>query len=133
MVGNPRGARSGWCLNMAGLSLTVYLETSDNEMTAPEGPGWYVDVRDSYGTVDVLPRVRINHQVAEQLGMAFSAATDGRTVNPRPGVERKDMSLIDLIRAGNEDIHIALQDQLDEAERIATRIAALRRGLKEFD
>lgn len=118
---------------MAGLSLTLYLETQDNDVTAPEGPGWYIDVRDSYGAVDVIPRVRISPQLAEQLGMGFSATAEGGTVNPRPNVERKDTSIIDLIRAGSEEIRVALQDQLDEAERIATRIAALRRGLKEFD
>ena len=119
---------------MSGFFLTLYLDLDHPEQGCPEGPGWYLDVRNEYGTVDIAPRVKISPQEAEAFGRLAESTIDGKTLNWRPELSSdREATISELLQSGTEEARMTAQRMLDEAEEWAKKIASLRRSLQELD
>ena len=92
---------------------------------APEGPGWYIYATSADGNAPTQCLVKPQrlsgheaHKIAYQMQQARSKDQDGQ------------MTLVDIVKSGNERILQSIQEQITYAEHQAKRIAQLRRTLQ---
>lgn len=109
--------------------LTMYLDATTD---APEGPGWYMASYGHDGT-EVLAKIRLSAEEAIMMGNLADRLSQGKILHTAPGAKQSTLDVTGSIVASSEQIKAAIQQQLDEAEAAARRIASLRRGLAEFD
>lgn len=123
---------------MTKLQVSLYLETDGSVVWAPEGPGWYLDVRrDAEATdpgVEIVPRIRLTPTEAVQLGQVFDKFADGKPLNWTAPKEKRDTrSVAENIEESNIAARAAVERALEEAEQAARRVAELRRQVGEFE
>lgn len=93
----------------------------DLSMEAPEGPGWYVYAarHDATGkSVVMIPLWRVTKEQAQDIGDAFNRCFNGTEGHPMPS---------QLVESGAALIKQALDAQIEEAEKVALKLAKLRR------
>lgn len=89
---------------------------------APDGPGWYLYAarHDASGeTVPLIPLRRLTKEQASTIGRAFDGVVhDGEESPVKPW---------QLMTSGHSLIQQALDAQIEEAEKVALKLARLRR------
>lgn len=125
---------------MPRLQLNLYLELEDGRPWAPEGPGWYLDVRKNASSADnhpgyqITPRVRLSPVEAAQIAQVLDRFVVGKALNwDSPTSEREEITMYNAVIEANEDGQAALIAALAAAEAAVTRITELRRRVGEFN
>jgi hypothetical protein len=111
---------------------SFYLETEPDSVAAPDGPGWYVDVRMSNGQEEIAPKIKIDIGLAKLLATAFEKATNKGTPNFLPNLARVDISINEAVVKATEQGKQEIKNQLDKAQALIEQIAELQKTFTEL-